>query len=225
MYRAHVGDRLEQLAHTTVTQRLALQRDHHGVGGGQPVDREDAERRRTVDEHEVEAALHRCERACERVLPTHLGREHHLGAGEVDGRREQRAPSRRSDDVGRVGAPEQHVVERRLDRLGIEPGRIREAGLRIEIHEQDAGAVGRERLAEAVRRRRLADAALLVRDRDDRHGGPSVRAVPRHRRAGPVPTDRKTIDPRTVRRRYAPGRRRTDRAGSATRRNGPSTLP
>ena len=49
----HVVHRVEQLADAAVRQRLALQRDDDLVGGGQRVDREDAQRRRAVEQDHV----------------------------------------------------------------------------------------------------------------------------------------------------------------------------
>ncbi len=53
----HVVDGVEQLPDTAMRQGLALQRDDHLVRRRQPVDRQDSERGRTVDQDEVVALV------------------------------------------------------------------------------------------------------------------------------------------------------------------------
>ena len=70
------------------------------------------------------------------------------------------------------------MVERQLERLGVEPERVREAGLGVEVDEQDPLAELGERGAEGVDGGGLRHAALLVGD--GHH--------PRHRRSIPPAT-------------------------------------
>ena len=91
----------------------------------------------------------------------------HLGAGDVDGRRQEVKVVDLDDDVGRRAPAEQDVVQRALERIGIGPGRPRETGLRVEIDEQRAQAALDERSPERVDGRGLRDAALLIGDGDD----------------------------------------------------------
>ena len=60
----------------------------------------------------------------------------------------------------------EHVEHRLLDRVGVQPLRHRQVALRVEVDQQHAMAVLGERDAEVERRRRLRDAALLVREDD-----------------------------------------------------------
>ena len=60
----------------------------------------------------------------------------------------------------------EHVEHRSLDRVRIQPLRHRQVPLRVEVDQQHAVALLGERDAEIQRRRRLRDAALLVRERD-----------------------------------------------------------
>ena len=80
---------------------LALDRHDHVVGRGQPVDGQQTERRRAVDEHEVVLVADRVERPLELELAAEGGDELDLGAGEVDGRRdhEEVLDARRLDAV------------------------------------------------------------------------------------------------------------------------------
>ena len=55
--RTHPFDGLHQVAQPRQRIVLALHRDHHRLGGGKPVDSEEVEGRRTVDEHEMVQAL------------------------------------------------------------------------------------------------------------------------------------------------------------------------
>ncbi len=66
---------------------------------------------------------------------------------------------------------DEDVEHRALDRVRVEALAHREVALRIEVDEQDAVAHLAERHAEVQRRRRLRDAALLVRERDHARRG------------------------------------------------------
>ena len=89
---------------------------------------------------------------------------------------------RRDVDAGDLGRQD-HVLERRppvrehvghraLDRVEVDAETGGEVGLRVHVDAQDAVALLGERAGEVDRRGRLADAALLVRDRDHvRHRG------------------------------------------------------
>ena len=62
---------------------------------------------------------------------------------------------------------DEHVVHRALDRVGIEALAHRQVALRVEIDDEDVHPLLFERDGEVQRRRRLGDAALLIRERDD----------------------------------------------------------
>ena len=61
----------------------------------------------------------------------------------------------------------EHVVHRRLDRVGVDALRHRQVALRVHVDAQHAVALLGERDGEVQRRRRLGDAALLVGEGDD----------------------------------------------------------
>ena len=81
---------------------------------------------------------------------------------------------------------EEHVVERRRARLGLEAEGEREAGLRIEIHEEHPFAEVGEGEADGLGRRGLRNAALLVGDREHPRHGRRVYGRRRHGRPGPT---------------------------------------
>ena len=90
----HQRDVAEQLAQTLERVVLALDRDDHVVGRGEPVDRQQAERRRAVDEGEVVVVRAIVASARSQLqLAGERGDELDLGAGEVDGRRARRRGS------------------------------------------------------------------------------------------------------------------------------------
>ena len=61
----------------------------------------------------------------------------------------------------------EHVVHRRLERVGVDPLRHRQVALRVEVDAQHAVALLGEGDREVQRRRRLGDATLLVGEDDD----------------------------------------------------------
>jgi len=76
----------------------------------------------------------------------------------------------RADDLGDRQPVDEDVEHRAVDLVGVPPLRHREVPLRVEVDREDALALFRERDAEVERSRRLGDAALLVRERDDSRG-------------------------------------------------------
>ena len=162
-------DVAQQLAESFERVVLALDRDEHLLGRAEPVDGEQAERRRAVDEDVVVVVEHGVDRPPQPGLPAERRDQLDLGAGEVEaGRGDEQAL-----DVGRLDAVlqrhlvHQHVVHRGLQAavLDAQPGRG--VALGVEVDDQRALAELGEAGADVDRRRRLADAALLVGDGDD----------------------------------------------------------
>ena len=158
----------EQLAETLERVVLALDRHDHVVGRGEPVHREQAERRRAVDEHDVVLGADEVERPLELELAAERGHELDLGAGEVDGRgeHEEVLEARRLDAVERGHVVHEHVVDRALDVAGVDAEPGRRVALRVEVDHQHPEPELGERRAEVDGGGRLADATLLVGDRD-----------------------------------------------------------
>jgi hypothetical protein len=76
-------DRVQQGTQTLERVVLALERNEHGIGGGEPIEGEEAEGRRAVDQDEVELIPDRRQRLRQTELPP-LGRHQlDLGAHQV----------------------------------------------------------------------------------------------------------------------------------------------
>ena len=82
----HHLQRVLELDEAAQRQVLGLHRHDHAGRGRERVDRQQAERRRRVDEDVVVAILDRRQRLLERALAADLARQRQLGAGEVDRR-------------------------------------------------------------------------------------------------------------------------------------------
>ena len=167
--RLHQRDVAQQLTETLERVVLALDRDDHVVGRGQAVDGQQPERRRAVDEGEVVVVAHRVERPLELQLAGERRDQLDLGAGEVDGRRddEEVLHARRLDAVSSGRVVHDHVVDRALDVAVADAEAGRRVALGVEVDHEDPVAELGERRAEVHRGGGLADATLLVGDRDD----------------------------------------------------------
>ena len=154
---------LDQPAHREI---LALHGDDHLVGRRQGVDRQQPEARRRVDADEVVVLLDRLEGALERALAADHRAHRDLGAGEVD-RGAGDVDLALLDDLLDREPVHEHVEHRLLDRVGIDALGHRQVALRVHVAAEDAVALLGEGAGEVQRRRRLGDAALLVRERDD----------------------------------------------------------
>ncbi|OEI67226.1 Uncharacterized protein Cus16_3127 [Curtobacterium sp. ER1/6] len=166
---AHLVDRLDEERDAAQGEELALERDEDAVRRGERVDGEQAERRLAVDEDEVVVVRHLAEHAREDLLASDLVDEVDFGSGQVDvrGNDVEHRHVRRLDDLARVlhGAHEQVVDRGDVVRADAEAGG--QGALRVEVDGEDLAAVLGQRGAEVDRRRGLADAALLVAERDD----------------------------------------------------------
>ena len=186
--RAHLLDGLHEIRQPLERVVLALHRDQHRVGRAKAVQREQRQRRRAVEQDEIVVAryfgdrrAHLRERFGQRVLQAHLALgqidELDLGAREVAvGGHEIEAAGRRCDPhLGDLSFAEQHLVDGRRERTLVDARAGGRVALGIEIDEQHTPLHRAEARREVDCRRRLADAALLVRDRDDaRHAGSST---------------------------------------------------
>src|SRR5512140_1413537 len=150
---------------------LRLHRDDHAVRCHEPVDREQAERRWAVDEDEVVVRADAIvEGLAERVLAPDRREQLHLGRCELEGRRSDIDAFRLAleDDASQVrSAVVEDVGDRAFDLAQVDPEADREVRLRIHVDGKNAMAQLGEGTREVDRGGRLADAALLVRDRDD----------------------------------------------------------
>ena len=184
--RAHFLDRLHEIGQAFERVVLALHRDQHRVGGAQAVERQQRQRRRAIEQDEivfgrdlVDRRAHLRQRFGQRVLQPRLALgqvdqldfragELAIGGHEIEaaGRRQRRARRR---SCARRAAPGRRCASSvRLSSAGAGGG----VALRIEIDQQHAALHRGEARGEVDGGGRLADAALLVGDRDDaRHRG------------------------------------------------------
>ena len=171
---------LHELAEPLEREELRLHRDQHLAGGGQAVDRQQAEARRVVDQHHVRGgpsgalpllALPVVEGVLEDRLAADGARQLQLGAGQVEVRRQHgEARGRRAPQgVGDPAALGEQRVGGRLPRLELGAQVLRGVGLGVHVdHEHPLAQAGQGR-AEVDRGRGLPHAALLVDDRDSPH--------------------------------------------------------
>ena len=79
--------RADQIGEAFEREKFAVERDEHGVGGNERIQRQQSERRRAVDEDVVELDRARRRGTCEGVLRVEEGDELDLGAGQDAGSR------------------------------------------------------------------------------------------------------------------------------------------
>ncbi len=184
--RAHLLHRLQQLRQTLEREELALQRHQDRIGGGHRVDGEKIERRRTVDQHigvigvRRDVGVQRGDRVAQPECAAGRRSQFELEARQIHGRRRDMQPRHRGRHhrfaQGRLA--DQHVIGRAVAVAAIDAEAGGGVALRIEIDDQHALADRRERGAEIDRGGGLADAALLVGQRQDaRMAGQSRRLI------------------------------------------------
>ena len=82
---AHAAQRRDEIGQPFEREVLAVQRDEHGVGGDQRVQRQQAERRRTVDDDESIAGAQRVDERAQPALAIGQRNELDFGAGKIAG--------------------------------------------------------------------------------------------------------------------------------------------
>src|SRR2546430_6421264 len=167
----HRLDDLEKCCDTLERVVLRLHGNDHAGRRDERVQREQAERRRAIDEDVVVPVHHIArELVAQRHLAADRVEELDLGGRELEGRRCDVDLLRfgRPDDrrKGYVGVDED-VRDAALDRIEVDAETDGQVCLGIEVEAEDFVTEGRERTAEIDGARGLADAAFLVRDRYD----------------------------------------------------------
>ena len=160
--------RVEELDQALERQVLGLHRDDHPVGGDQGVDADRAQRGGAVEHREGEALADRPEPLAQARLRALEPRQLDRGAGQVAVRGDEPevvGPGRPSR-LGDRDVADQAVVG---GGVGVAVAAQRDGGvaLGVEVDEQGLGARRGDAGGEVDRGGRLADAALLVRDRVD----------------------------------------------------------
>ena len=168
---AHSTHRPDEIGETFEREVLAVERNQYGVSGDERVQRQQAERRRAVDQDVIELRAQRVEDALQPVLSLWEGDHLDLCAGEVAVRGDERE----------IGDASRHHVRRRWCEIGEQcfvdgarfgPLRFRsdaagQIALGIDIDEENLMPCHGERRREIDGRGGLTDAAFLVRDGDD----------------------------------------------------------
>ena len=153
---------LDEPAHGEV---LALHGDDHLVRRRQRVDRQQPETRGRVDQDEVVVLADRRERLLQRAFAADHGRHRDLRACEVDaGAGDVHLAA--LDDVAHGGLVDEDVVHRQVQGVRIDALRHRQVALGVHVDAQHPVSRLGERGGQVEGRRRLGDAALLVRERD-----------------------------------------------------------
>ena len=178
--RAHLLQRLDQVGQAFERVVLALHRDQHRVRRAQAVEREQRQRRRTVEQDEVvvrchfaDRGLHLRQRFGQRVLQPRFAfgqvDQLDLRAGQfaIRGHEVEAAGRRRHAHVRDAALAQQHLVHGGVEAALVEPGTRRGIALRIEVDQQHAPLHRDQARGEVDRGGRLADAALLVGHCDD----------------------------------------------------------
>ena len=173
--RAHLLHRLQQLRQTFEREELALQRHQDRIRRRHRIDGEKIERRRAIDQHigvvgvRRRVVVQRGDRIAQAERAAGRRAEFELEAGQIHGRGRDVQPRHRGRHHGFAQRrfADQHVIGRAVAVAAIDAEAGRGVALRIEIDDQHALADRRERGAEIDRGGGLADAALLVGERQD----------------------------------------------------------
>ena len=139
--------RFEQLRQTLHRKELRLHRNDHFIGKAQTVERENAEARRTIDQHEIKLVLHRFESRAQNAIAIRVRREFGLGTGEVGGRRQQpKVVAHLHDTITqRAVVVDERVIDRATNTRAIDSKMQRQVRLRVEVDQQRATTKRRDR--------------------------------------------------------------------------------
>ena len=168
---ADAAHRADEIGEPFEREVFAVQRNQHGVGGDERVQRQQAERRRTVDEDVVEVVAHRRDEQRAAALRARLSVTSSISApvrlrsAGISCMRSTRCRNEERTRVGRRLERGQRVVDRAgRRRFSFLPDAAGEVALGIDVDEQDAVVRHRERSGEVDRGGGFADAAFLVGD-------------------------------------------------------------
>ena len=165
----------QQLAEPVQGQEVRLQRQEDLAHGGQGVKRQHAQRRRAIDDQEVEVPVVQRQLVAEDHLPADLAGQLQFGRRQIQVRRDQpQVVAYRHADFGQTRIPGQHVVHGLLPVAGNHAQMQGRVGLRIQVHQADPPALAGQGGAQVDGRGGLPHAAFLVDDGDRSHAIPPV---------------------------------------------------
>ena len=145
---------------------FALERHQDRLGRGQRIEREEAERGRAIDEHEIVGAAAIFDRVAQAELAPHEADELDLGAGEMHRCRDdlEAGDQRLLRDLRQRRRAEQEIVGVETLGGGGQAETSGCVGLGVEIEDENGLADRSEGRGKVNGRRGLADPALLVRN-------------------------------------------------------------
>ena len=172
----HLLDGVDQIGHAFECEILALHRHDHAVGRAQAVERQQAQRGRAVDQHEIVVSCHRHQCLLEALLALVQSDQLDLGAGQLAIRAQHAVAAGLGVDgsFGNGRLAEQHVVDAECELALVDARTHGRIALRVEVDQQHALTDPGQSGGQVDAGGGLADAALLVGNAKDLgHGGAS----------------------------------------------------
>ncbi|KAG0759602.1 hypothetical protein G6F57_016170 [Rhizopus arrhizus] len=165
-------DGVDQIGQAFQREVLALHRDDDAVGGGQSVERQQGQRRRAIDQHEIVLAGNGVQRGLQLAFALVHLHKIDLGAGQlaVGGQDVIAAGFRLHAGLLDGGLADQHLVQVRFQRILVDAATHRGVALRVQVHQQHALIVRGKARRQIDGGRRLAHTTLLVGDAEDAGG-------------------------------------------------------
>src|SRR6266567_4441304 len=160
---------VEELGKALQCVVFTLQRNKKGVGSGEHVDRDEAQRRRTIDEDEVIMVAYRSHAVPHHPFAVRAGNKLDLGASEIRRRRydvevgEIHIPD---NSVGKRPFPDQRVVDGGADLIRAKPDATCRIALWVAIDQKSALFGSGETRGQVNGGSGLSDTAFLVRNSD-----------------------------------------------------------
>ena len=166
---AHLAQRGHQVGQAFERIVLALHRDDDAIGGSQPVQGQQVQRRRTVEQDVVIPGLHRGQRRAQPRFALADTDQLDLGRSQVAIGRQQVIASRLAAAAYRVERRgiDQQVIDRVFELRLVDAGAHGRIGLRVEVDHQYPTALLGQAGSEIDDGRGLAHATLLVGDCED----------------------------------------------------------
>ena len=124
-----------------------MHRNNHFIGKAKAVEREDAEARRTIDQHEIKLVLYRFESRAQNAIAIGVRREFGLRTGKIRGRRQQpKVVTDLHDTIAqRAVVVDERVIHRATNARPVDSKMERQVRLWIEVDQQRATTKRRDR--------------------------------------------------------------------------------
>ncbi|MNK97085.1 hypothetical protein D3C87_1174010 [compost metagenome] len=161
-------DRVDEVREPLQREVLALHRHDHAMRGAEAVQRQQRQRWRAVDQHEVILGIHLGQRLLEAALTLVQLDQFHLGTGQfaVGGYHVVAARLRTLPRLLHRRQPHQYLIHAVFERLLVDAGTHRGIALRVEVHQQHALPLRSQPGGQIHRGGGLAHTALLIGDHE-----------------------------------------------------------